>query len=126
MGFEPGIFVRPPLRFAWIGLRARIGLCRCPAGSPASSIRAVEVRAWECLDGWVGRSAWMCIAISVRWRFVWAVRFARLVGAGHAGGRELAGGESGGLGSGGVGGDGQLLGGREDPRAAREPRGGLS
>ena len=35
MGFEPGLFVRPPLRLAWIELRARIGLCRCPAGSPA-------------------------------------------------------------------------------------------
>src|SRR3954451_24268688 len=35
MGFEPGLFVRPPLRLAWIVLRARIGLCRCPAGSPA-------------------------------------------------------------------------------------------
>ncbi len=40
-------------------------------------------------------------------------------GAGHAGGRELAGGESVVVGSGGVGGDGQLLGGRADPRAAR-------
>ena len=35
MGFEPVLFVRPPLRLAWIELRARIGLCRCPAGSPA-------------------------------------------------------------------------------------------
>src|SRR3954470_9119192 len=37
MGFEPVLFVRPPLRLAWIVLRARIGLCRCPAGSPAVS-----------------------------------------------------------------------------------------
>jgi hypothetical protein len=36
MGFEPVLFDRPPLGLAWIELRARIGLCRCPAGSPAS------------------------------------------------------------------------------------------
>ena len=49
------------LRLAWIELRARIGLCRCPAGSPASSRRAVEVsmgvaqmgRSWD----WRGRSS---------------------------------------------------------------------
>ena len=33
MGFEPGLFVRPPLRLAWIEPRTRIGLCRCPATS---------------------------------------------------------------------------------------------
>jgi hypothetical protein len=36
MGFEPDLFVRPPLRLAWIVPRARIGPCRCPAGSPAA------------------------------------------------------------------------------------------
>ena len=54
MGFEPVLFVRPPLRLAWIELRARIGLCRCPAGSPALSIGL-----WRCKLGlrrWVGRA----------------------------------------------------------------------
>src|SRR3954453_3128603 len=53
MGFEPGLFVRPPLRLAWIVLRARIGLCRCPAGSPAS-VASVEVRMG--LSRWIGRA----------------------------------------------------------------------
>src|SRR5580704_14716733 len=54
MGFEPGLFVRPPLRLAWIDLSARIGLCRCPAGSPALSTEL-----WRCelgLPRWVGRA----------------------------------------------------------------------
>src|SRR4051812_35397274 len=54
MGFEPGLFVRPPLRLAWIVLRARIGLCRCPAGSPAVSTASSEVR--MALSRWVGRA----------------------------------------------------------------------
>src|SRR5437763_3627302 len=54
MGFEPVQFIRPPLRLAWIELRARIGLCRCPAGSPALTIRAVEVRMG--VPRWVGRA----------------------------------------------------------------------
>src|SRR3954452_15968009 len=54
MGFEPVLIVRPPLRLAWIVLRARIGLCRCPAGSPA----ACQPRRWRrevALSRWVGR-----------------------------------------------------------------------
>lgn len=31
---SPCLSFWPPLRFAWIELRARIGLCRCPAASP--------------------------------------------------------------------------------------------
>src|SRR5690242_3291381 len=54
MGFEPVLFVRPPLRLAWIELRARIGLCRCPAGSPVLTSRAVEVRMG--VARWVGRA----------------------------------------------------------------------
>ena len=42
-------------------------------------------------------------------------------GAGHTGGGEVVGGEPAAIGSGGVGGDGQLLGGRADPRAACQP-----
>src|SRR5204863_8864722 len=54
MGFEPGLFVRPPLRLAWIVLRARIGLCRYPAGSPACVTRVGEVR--MALARWAGRA----------------------------------------------------------------------
>src|SRR3954471_23487244 len=55
MGFEPGLFVRPPLRLARIEPRARIGLCRCPAGSPAwCQLRGLEVR--MALSRWVGRA----------------------------------------------------------------------
>ena len=61
MGFEPVLFVRPPLRLAWIELRARIGLCRCPAGSPAL-VNRVGGEGWDCPDGLVARSGWMCIA----------------------------------------------------------------
>src|SRR3954466_14997074 len=57
MGFEPVLFVRPPLRLAWIVLRARIGLCRCPAGSPVACQWgrcgwAVEL--WSWVGGAVG------------------------------------------------------------------------
>ena len=44
MDFEPVLFVWPPLRLAWIELRARIGLCRCPAASPAGCLPCVEVK----------------------------------------------------------------------------------
>src|ERR1700690_1209271 len=55
MGFEPVLFVRPPLRLAWIELRARIGLCRCPAGSPAAlSTALMEVRDAVSEMGWSG------------------------------------------------------------------------
>src|ERR1700727_3636839 len=54
MGFEPGRFDRPPLRLARIELRARSGLCRCPAGAPARCNR-VEV-AMTALARWVGRA----------------------------------------------------------------------
>src|SRR4051812_43316162 len=55
MGFEPGLFVWPPLRLARILLRARIGLCRCPAGSPVGlSAASVEVRMG--VSRWVGRA----------------------------------------------------------------------
>ena len=53
MGFEPVLFVRPPLRLAWIELRARIGLCRFPAGSPASQPSGGEKLG---LPRWVGRA----------------------------------------------------------------------
>src|SRR3954471_24555666 len=44
MGFEPGLFVRPPLRLARIEPRARIGLCRCPAASHAGDeLRGLDV-----------------------------------------------------------------------------------
>src|SRR3954469_4309601 len=54
MGFEPDLFVRPPLRLAWIVLRARIGLCRCPAASPRRVNRVEEVR--MALRRWTGRA----------------------------------------------------------------------
>src|SRR4051795_11772923 len=54
MGFEPGLFVRPPLRLAWIMLRARIGPCRCPLVPPLHVKRLVEVG--MALTTWVGRA----------------------------------------------------------------------
>ncbi len=88
----------------------------------------MEVRGGECRDGSVARSVWTCTATSARSRSVRTARCARRVGCrrrrrGSRRWREslLA------LGPGGVGGDGQLLGGRPDPRAARQPGGrGLS
>ena len=53
MGFEPGLFVRPPLRLALIELRARIGLCRFPAGSP---LPTTEVEVSLGLPRWTGRA----------------------------------------------------------------------
>ena len=66
MGFEPGVFVRPPLRLAWIELRARIGLCRCPAGSP--DCQPSGGGGWDCRDGSVARSGWTFIATFAWWR----------------------------------------------------------
>ena len=78
MGFEPVVFVRPPLRLAWI--------------EPESSYRSVSLsrwfsrivnsscggEGWECRDGSAARSAWTCIASSARSRSARTARFARL------------------------------------------------
>ena len=125
MGFEPGLFDRPPLRLAWIVLRARIGLCRCPPGSPAaSSVVSVEVKMG--LTSWFGRA----IGLDVHRDFCVVaicdegeVRPAGRVPDTREGLTLLAR-EPGAVGPGGVGGHGQLLGGGADPRAARGPRRG--
>ena len=130
MGFEPGLFVRPPLRLARIEHAASsyrsVSLSRWFSRSQVSI--EWEVTCLQCLHwcgGSVARSAWTFTATSV---VVAICEDGRVRSAGqgaeHAGGTGDARGEPVVLGSGGVGGDRQLLGGREDPRAAREPGGG--
>ena len=78
MGFEPGLSIVRPCDLPGLSFGARIGLCRCPAGSPACQCQAP---CWEVAMRWcggpAGRAVWICTAISV-WsrsvRTVWSAR----------------------------------------------------
>ena len=61
MGCEPVLLSWPPLRLARIVLRARIGLCRCPAASPVRFVNrwlreVMVVSQVQPLARWLGRA----------------------------------------------------------------------